>query len=371
MGKISLETEAGVPTIRIREGLDESDRAALEAALSELPRRPEGRVSFDLSGVGRPTALGRLLLAQQLWTLRERQVQTELKPEDHPVCREVGSLLDGIDAVHRRPRLQPDGFMAEVGDASLRGFGTAGEARRFLADTLRWTFVRPFQGFRLKTAQIWESLADVGVEALPIMAVMMFLIGAVLCMQGAHQLKQFGAGIFVADLVALGIVREMGPLVVAILFAGRSGSSFAATLGSMQINEEIPALRLMGEHPVAYLVVPRLIASVLAVPMLVVLADLIGVAGGLAWSLTMDISPATYLARTAESLDLGHILKGLIKAPVFGAIIALVGCFKGMQPVQTTEDVGKATTASVVWSIFLIIVADSTINAVTVLWEVR
>ena len=182
----------------------------------------------------------------------------------------------------------------------------------------------------------------------------------VLAYQGATQLQQFGAEVFVVDLVAISVLREIGILLTAIIIAGRSGSAFTAQIGSMKVNEEVDAMRTLGLDPIEVLVLPRVLALLITLPLLTFIADLMGLLGGglMAW-VTLDISPAVFIERLNQSVSLWSFFVGLIKAPVFAFIIAMIGCFEGLKVVGSAESVGQRTTRAVVEAIFLVIVFDA------------
>jgi phospholipid/cholesterol/gamma-HCH transport system permease protein len=213
---------------------------------------------------------------------------------------------------------------------------------------------------RLRVNAIVQRFETVGVRALAIVGLMSFLIGIVIAQQGAVQLRQFGAEVFTVNLIGRLTFRELGVLMTAIMVAGRSGSAFAAEIGTMKITEEIDAMRTIGVSPIEALVIPRTLATVLMMPLLAFYSCLIAVVGGgiLCWAI-LDIPPATYVDRLREVTPMTDFYVGMIKAPVFGAIIAIAGCFQGMQVENNSEEVGKKTTAAVVQAIFLVIVLDA------------
>ena len=185
---------------------------------------------------------------------------------------------------------------------------------------------------------------------------------------GAIQLRQFGAQIYIADLVAIGMAREMGAMMAAIIMAGRTGAAFAAQLGTMQVNEEIDALKTLGLSPMEFLVLPRMLALAVMMPLLAIYADLLGMLGGAAVGLGMlDLGAAEYYARTAEAVSLADVAAGLIKASVFGVLVAVAGCLRGIQCGRSSAAVGAATTSAVVTGIVFIIVSDATM---TVLFDI-
>lgn len=223
--------------------------------------------------------------------------------------------------------------------------------------TLAGIMIRPK---RLRLTSLVHHCQEVGLNAVPIVALMAFLIGIVLAFQGAAQLRQFGAEVFVVDLIAISVLRELGILLTAIIVAGRSGSAFAAAIGTMKMREEIDAMRTIGLDPFAVLIVPRVLALMLMLPALGFIADLSGLLGGamMSW-IELGVSPAVFQSRLVSNTDVWHFAIGMIKAPFFAAIIGVVGCYEGMKVGGDAESLGRRTSTSVVLSIFLVIVMDA------------
>lgn len=213
---------------------------------------------------------------------------------------------------------------------------------------------------RLRGAATVHHMEEAGLNAFPIVGLMSFLIGAVVAFMGAKILQAFNADIFTVELVGISVMREFGVLLAAILVAGRSGSAFTAQIGSMKIREEIDAMKTLGLDPIEVLVVPRVIALTIMLPVLAFLGAIMGLIGGglVAW-LSMNISPALFLGRMQETLVIQHFWSGLIKAPFFAFVIGVVGCFQGMEVEGSAESLGQRTTLSVVQSLFLVIVLDA------------
>jgi phospholipid/cholesterol/gamma-HCH transport system permease protein len=210
---------------------------------------------------------------------------------------------------------------------------------------------------------LWQFLLESGAQALPIVSLISLLVGLILAFVGAIQLRLFGAEIFVADLVGIGMVRVMGAIMTGIIMAGRTGAAYAAQLGTMQVNEEIDALQTLGVQPVEFLVLPRMLALAIMMPLLCIYADIMGILGGLIVGVTMlDLDPIQYLMETQLNLRLSFVWIGLFHAAVFGVIIALSGCLRGMQCGRSASAVGEATTSAVVTSIVSIIVATAVIT---------
>ncbi len=276
------------------------------------------------------------------------------------------ALLDQV-AAHLAPchvmPVQPNAFLAmldRLGQGVMDAYHATLELMNFIGFTLAsgWRVLTRPSHFR------WTStvhhMEEAGLNAVPIVGLMSFLIGAVVAYMGAKILSMFNADIFTVELVGISVLREFGVLLSAILIAGRSGSAFTAQIGSMKIREEIDAMRVLGLEPMEVLVLPRVFALVVMLPALAFLAAMLGIIGGglVAWT-AMDISPALFLSRMQETIIMNHFWAGLIKAPFFAFVIAVIGCFQGMQVEGSSESLGQRTTLSVVQSLFLVIVIDA------------
>jgi phospholipid/cholesterol/gamma-HCH transport system permease protein len=224
---------------------------------------------------------------------------------------------------------------------------------------------------RLRITAVTAHMQQSGINAVPIVALMGFLIGVVLAFQGASQLEQFGAEIYVVDLIAISMLRELGVLLTAIIVAGRSASAFTAAIGSMKMREEIDAMRVLGLDPIELLVLPRVLALVIMLPILGFVANMAGLLGGglMAW-IDLGISPGQFLTQLLANTSVTHAIIGLSKAPFFALIIAVVGCFQGMEVAGNTESLGSRTSRSVVVAIFLVIVMDSAFSIFFALWGI-
>ncbi len=250
--------------------------------------------------------------------------------------------------------------LGSLGRKFLMYMTHVGRMVKLTKDALYWVFIAPFSG---RAGIRWESTVQqmiaIGYNSIPIVAIICFFVGLIMAMQSAYQLERFGASIYVADLVGVSMTRELGPLLTAIIVAGRSGSAIAAEIGTMKVNEEIDALRTMGFNPVWFLVVPRLLALLIVLPCLSLIADVVGILGGFFLAIfNLHISFIRYFNQTVEALVMKDLITGLIKTVFFALIIAQVGAYQGFIVKGGAEGVGKSTTASVVTSIFLIIVAD-------------
>jgi phospholipid/cholesterol/gamma-HCH transport system permease protein len=206
---------------------------------------------------------------------------------------------------------------------------------------------------------LWVFVQDAGPRALGIVSLISFLVGLILAFVGAAQLRQFGAGIYVADLVGIAVVREMGAMMTAVIMAGRTGAAFAAQLGTMTANEEIDALRTAGISPIEFLVLPRVLSLCLMMPLLALFSDVVGIVGGACVATSMlEVSPSLYFAQTMDAITLDHFLVGLAKSVFFGAIVAFFGCLRGLQSGRDAAAVGNSATRAVVASIVALVVAD-------------
>ncbi|MBL8250060.1 MAG: MlaE family lipid ABC transporter permease subunit [Candidatus Competibacter sp.] len=218
---------------------------------------------------------------------------------------------------------------------------------------------------RFRWRALFGNIEDAGVNALPIVALLAFMLGIVIAYQGGQQLKAYGANIFIVELITLTMLRELAPLITAIIVAGRTGSAYTAQIGTMQITEEVDALRTIGIPPMDLLVIPKLLALVVALPLLTVFADALSVFGGMVMAQTLlEVSFSDFLDRVPQVVTLTSFLLGVGKAPVFAAIIALVGCYQGFHVRGGADSVGRQTTVSVVQSIFLVIAADALFSVV-------
>ena len=332
---------------------------------------PEGAgAPCDMTQVTAMDTGGAVLLQEIVADRRRRGQQVTLRglQEDFRV------LLDRIEGQIRRvdagAAAVPVGWLARFGqtlrtqwESGVRGVAFLGESAVTMAHVLRHPhYIR------------WRSLLRIlhvdGVNALPITGLLTFLVGVVIAYQGAEQLRKFGTNIFIVDLVGISLLREIAPLIVAILIAGRSGSAYAAEIGTMKVTEELDAVRTLGISPMALLVLPRTLALMIAVPLLTVYADVLGVFGGmLIASGQLNVSFTEFVSRFQEAVAVRHFLIGIGKAPFFAMLIALVGCYQGFQIRGGVDDVGRHTTISVVQGIFLVIVFDAICSILLNWWD--
>jgi phospholipid/cholesterol/gamma-HCH transport system permease protein len=327
--RVSSRSEAIADGARI-EALDTTGAWVLQKLLLRL--RGEG-IAVTLRGL-RPE-FAKLLEAAE----RQLADQTDLRV---PAAPAPSSKLAIVGRSAEAAFEQSVALLGFVGESAFALAGCVAHPSRF-----RW---RP----------ILYNIRSAGFDALPIVGLLSFLLGIVVAYQGADQLRQYGANIFVADLVGLSMLREFAPLITAIIIAGRSGSAYAAQIGTMSVTEEIDAMRTLGIPPLDLLVLPKLLALLIALPLLTVFADVLGVFGGMIMARTqLGVGFAEFLDRFVKAVSVTAYLIGICKAPVFAAIIAVVGCFQGFRTRGGADSVGRQTTRSVVQSIFLVIVADA------------
>lgn len=280
-----------------------------------------------------------------------RLIDSTLKGEGPPPCHDEKEIGLGPLA---------ELGLAEIGLRSVREWRDLVSALAFMGRVFRTVGRAVTSVKRLRPISITRHVYDTGITALPIIALIAFLISVIIAYMSAQQLRRFGAEIFVVDLVTIGVLREMGVLLTSIIVAGRSGSAFAAELGSMKLNQEVDALHAIGVDPFEALVLPRVLGLVIALPLLTIVADIIGLMGGaLLCRYLLDIPITQYLTRVNEAIAPSTFWVGLMKAPVFALLIGMAGAYRGMQVRDSSRELGRLTTVAVVQSIFLVILADA------------
>ena len=361
-GWFSTSQERGGWVLQAGGRWDIEHSAALDAALRAIEPAGKRQLQVHFGAVERLDTVGAWLLHRTLRKLREAGVAcelAELRPEHRAMLEQVAV---GDRPMPPAPQPLPPllAVIARLGRGTLDVRSEAEQLLGFLGAVsagILGTAIRPG---RLRFTPFVFHLERVGLNALPIVGLISFLIGVVLAYQGAVQLQRFGAQVFVVNLIGVSVLREIGILLTAIVVAGRSGSAFAAQIGSMMVHQEVDAMRTLGLDPMDMLVLPRILALVVAMPMLCFYADLMGLLGGgmMAW-LVLDISPSLFIDRLNQAVTVWSFLVGMIKAPVFGFVIGLIGCLEGLRVGGSAESVGRQTTRAVVTSIFLVIVLDA------------
>jgi len=344
----------------------------LEVALSGVWRITDASPSWaELVGANPPRRVSVQMEAVEKWDsslllfVFEIQEACRVSGADCDVSAmpaKVRTLLGQLAASHNSsvPSDRTESFLTGVGNATVDAWSKAKEITQFVGECVLSgvRLVRLPHKFRWKDCI--DEMQQCGAMSLPIVSLISFLVGVIMAYQAAVQLRQFGADIYVADLVGLAVVREMGPMMAAIVLAGRTGAAFAATLGNMKANEEIDALSALGISPVDFLVMPRIVALGLMMPLLALYANGVGIMGGMVVaSIVLEIPPTAYWIETQSIVDLSDVGTGLFKALTFGLLIGLSGCLRGLQAERSAMGVGRAATSAVVTAILLIIVANT------------
>ena len=360
-GQISFGREDAT-TLRVRfSGTWQLRRGLPTAALVERELKSTGpirSIAFDADELASWDSSVLVFLVDVSELCRERGVTMDRASLPIGLRR----LLDLAEAVPEKKGARQEAvqtaFLERIGNTAI-GCGTSlGEMLAFLGD-MTITFVRLFRmKVRFRAVDLFLLIQQAGAQALPIVTLISFLVGVILAFVGAVQLKQFGAQIYVADLVGIAMIREMGAMMTGIIMAGRTGAAFAAQLGTMKVTQEIDAFTTMGFSPLECLVLPRVIALVLMMPLLCLYSDFVGVLGGAAIGVGMlDLSWTTYFRQTANAIDLPDVFGGVFKSSVYGVLIALAGCLRGIQCGNSSSAVGDAATSAVVTGIVAIVVA--------------
>lgn len=349
------------PQIKLEGQLDFADAAALWTRLRQrtsIVKRGE-TLNFDMTLVESVDGGTMALLVHLRNELKLRGVHSEFVGARGSV-QDLVRLYHGHDKPVRKRRRRPRGSLEQIGAGTVAFFDSVKQVLGFLGDMLLAVvglLREPRTGNWREVPHIMEKT---GADAVPIVVLINFLVGFVMAFQGAGQLKQFGANLFVADLVGVSMTRELGPLMTAIIVCGRSGAAFAAELGTMKVSEEIDALRTMGFGPVRYLVLPRTLAVMIVVPMLTLLADLVGIIGGLFVGIfSLDLTIGAYFTETRGAVSPWDVFSGVLKSFVFALAIALIACQQGFATSGGAEGVGRRTTSSVVFILFSLILIDA------------
>ncbi len=338
---------------------------ALDGVLAQLGEGDIRKLIFSTQDLGRWDSLLMTELIRLVNHGKNQgiEVDTSSLPEGiQGLLQLVYAIPEPIGARRKATRVS---WLEVLGASGLRLFDDVQAIIVFIGETALglWALVRAKARFR--TVDLWTNIQDCGPSALPIITLISLLAGLILAFVGAVQLALFGAEIYIADMVGLGMMREMGSLMTGIIMTGRTGAAFAAQLGTMQVNSEIDALKTMGFKPMEFLVLPRILALIFIMPLLCLYADLMGIVGGALVTVNFfEVSLLQYLNRTADAVHLKDFFIGIVKCGVFGVLIALSGCLRGMQCGRSASDVGDAATSAVVTGIVFIVVADSLITVI-------
>lgn len=330
----------------------EIDRYALGANKGET-------LDFEMSGVEHIDGSAMAMLAHLRARLQQRGVRAEFVRAS-PLVQEIIHLYRGDVRVGRRKKRRAQGQLDQIGNVVLATL----EEFKLVLGFLGYLVVECVNVLRAPKTANWHDLPSTlertGADAVPIVTLINFLVGMVVAFQSAPQLEQYGANIFLADLSGISMTRELGPLLTAIIVCGRSGAAFAAELGSMKVNEEIDALRTMGFGPMRYLVLPRVLALMVVMPLLTLVADIVGIVGGLVVGMTMlDLTPTGFFTEIQNAVTVSDLFSGLTKSTFFGLSIALISCQQGLATSGGAEGVGRRTTSAVVTTLFVLVVLDA------------
>lgn len=363
-GQLQLDTSSSPPLMHVSGDWTLAHFAALESQVSDA-RRHDAPATLDFSGLGALDTAGAALLAEIIGGARMSQldqIARNLPPERQALLRTVGSAITQCRLDEKAP---PPGnalvdVLERIGIATVAFWEHLVGVLGFIGLVLQTLARSVFRPRRWRLTSLAAHMEQTGLDAVPIVGLLTFMVGAVVAFLGATVLQKFGATIYTVDLVGFSFLREFGVLLTAILLAGRTASAFTAQIGSMKANQEIDAIQAQGLDPVELLVLPRVLALLLTLPMLTFLAMLCGLLGGAAvCALSLDISPRMYLHMLQNDIAVQHFLVGIVKAPVFAFIIAVIGCLEGFRVSGSAQSVGEHTTSSVVQSIFVVILLDA------------
>jgi phospholipid/cholesterol/gamma-HCH transport system permease protein len=360
--RLRVEEQEGVTIAHLAGRLALEDMKSLMSDLLSIPERGTSRrISVDLTGVEYLDSAGALALIE----LQNRAEALSIPVEMLNISEKNHGLLSLIDRdVLQRPPLRPEvirsPIVEKLGELARKQYQDFQEIMSFVGELVAALIYCLAHPRVVRWADVAFYMKRAGADGLPIVALISLLMGLIMAFMSSLQLKQFGANIYVANLVTIAMVRELGPIMTAIIVAGRSGSAFAAEIGTMIVNDEVNALVTMGFDPTRFLAVPKVLAAMIVVPILTVYSDFFAILGGLIVGVTgLDLTVFTYIQQTKSSINIFDFVTSLIKAVVFALLIAGIGCQRGFQVKGGAEGVGTSTTSAVVSAIFLIILFDS------------
>ncbi|MCK5852961.1 ABC transporter permease [bacterium] len=342
----------------------------LSALLSALKKKSFTSLKFNLSRITDIDDFGILVLYEIKNEVCGAETDFQLTGVPEKVHNQLTHVTLENPDFNELPSASNSNFIIQAGESSIENIKSIKYFISFIGSLVLSIFRIIKKPKSLRLNDIILHMQTTGVEALPVVALISFLLGLIMAFMSSIQLRQFGANIYVASLVALSMVSELGPIMTAIIVAGRSGSAYAAEISTMKISEEIDALLTMGFDPVLFLAIPRIIAAIIVIPILTMFSNLFAIAGGLLIGITMlDLSTTSYISQTINSLNLFELLWGLSKSFVFAILISSVGCLRGFQAKGGASAVGHAATSAVVTSIFLIVLFDSFFAVIRSYWN--
>lgn len=343
----------------------------LEHQILSLPKTLPSAITCDVGAVASMDTGGAWLLQRSLSQLERRGCIITMQGMSKDFGALMQTVAQGWAHTGQYKRSAPPSWLERLGQWAWRAADNLRKALTFIGEAATASAALLTRAQRMRWRVLLYNLQVDGLNGMPIIGLLSFLMGVVIAYQGSEQLKTFGANIFIVDLVGISLVREIAPLLTAILVAGRSGSAYTAQIGTMTVTEELDALRSLGISPMSLLVVPRAIALIIALPLLTVFADAVGVFGGMLIALSqLGVTFTEFLNRFEYAIVLRHYLIGIGKTPVFAGIIALVGCYQGFQVSGGVDSVGSHTTISVVQAIFLVIVTDAFFSILFSWWRI-
>jgi len=365
------EGAQGAVTLRIRGRMDASSAGPMIQQISaRLKEYVISSLTIDIEHVDYLDDYGTLVLNELRKMIPHERASFQIIHASDKI-QELLSVLN-FDSLSTQPPIQKKGLrgvIIRIGEETLQRISDLKYVISFIGSVILSLIQVCSNPRSLRRSDTLLYMQRVGVEGFPIVALISFLMGLIMAFMSSVQLQQFGANIYVASLVGLAMTRELGPIITAIIVAGRSGSAFAAEIGTMKISEEVDALFTMGFNPVLFLAVPKLIAAVIMVPILTLFSDLFAMVGGLIVGVFMlDLTTNSYIAQTIKTLSLFDVFWGVFKSAVFATLITLIGCLKGFQATGGAAAVGQATTSAVVSSIFMIILSDSVFSVILRYW---
>ena len=345
--------------------------AELERQILTLPKTVMGHIHCDVGAIDALDTGGAWLLQRTLNQLERSGGTISLQGLSNDFATLMQTVARSWSQTEQPQPVTDTGWLGRIGRFAWSYASNVRKGLAFVGETAAVSSSLLAHANRIRWRVLLYNLQVDGLSAVPIIGLLSFLMGVVIAYQGSEQLKTFGANIFIVDLVGISLLREIAPLITAILVAGRSGSAYAAQIGAMTVTEELDALRSLGISPMSLLVIPRALALVIALPLLTVFADAIGVFGGMLIALSqLGVTFTEFLNRFEYAIVLRHYLIGVCKTPVFAVIIALVGCYQGFQVSGGVDSVGRHTTISVVQAIFLVIVTDAFFSILFSWWEI-
>lgn len=353
----SIENSDSHPGILVARG--DWTLAHADTMLALVESAPESAADIDGRDIGRLDSAGAMMLSRYAVKVGLGLATVEVQPQYEPLTKTVQAICENRPRVRRtdygfREMLARMGFAAE--DVTREVLALVG----FLGLTLKTSLSVLLKPSRLRVTPMVHHMEQVGLDAVPLVMLLSFMVGAVIAFLGATVLRDFGAEIFVVELVGIAFLREFAVLLTAILLAGRTASAFTAQIGAMQTGEEIDAIRTLGLDPIELLVLPRLFALLLMLPLLTFLAMISGIVGGMAVSIgSLGMTPEMFVTRLHDTISVTHFWVGISKAPIFAVVIALIGCLEGFQTQGTAQSVGERTTSAVVQTISLVILIDA------------